>query len=137
MFGHPSLPERFWSKVVQTHGGCWVWVGAIDTSGYGIAWNGRRIMGAHRLAYEMLVGAVPDGLVLDHRVCDLPCCVNPAHMEPATHRANIIRGTAPTADNARKTHCKRGHELTADNVYRRQDGRRECCACTGRRASPG
>lgn len=134
MFAAPVLPERFWSKVVRTSSGCWVWVGALDTSGYGIAWNGARTMGAHRMAYEAMVGPVPDGLVLDHETCDLPCCVNPAHLVPKTQRANILRGSAPTASNASKTHCKRGHELTPENTRDHGRGCRECRTCERERA---
>ncbi len=134
MFAAPCLPERFWQKVVKTADGCWVWVGALDTNGYGLIWNGERVVGAHRLAYEVMVGPVPEGLVLDHEVCSLPCCVNPAHLVPKTNKANILRGDGPPARNARKTHCPRGHELVEGNLYDHGRGARDCRRCAIDRA---
>lgn len=131
MFGAPCLPESFWQKVVKQADGCWVWVGALDTNGYGIAWDKsvKRTKGAHRFAYERMVGAIPDGLVLDHETCDLPCCVNPAHLVPKTQAANILRGKGAAAQNARRSHCRSGHELTPENTRDHGRGCRECRTC--------
>ena len=103
--------------------GCWLWTGYVSPSGYGVI--GDQL--AHRLFYESLVGVVPDGLELDH-LCRVTCCVNPSHLEPVTHRENMLRGISPTAQNAVKTHCNRGHELVGANL-RLQDGKRSCKAC--------
>lgn len=95
---HPvSFEERFWSKVVRDDDGlkCWPWL-ASTVHGYGqINRDGRPRM-AHRVAYELLVGPIPEGLDLDH-LCRTHCCVNPAHLEPVTRgenvrRSNIYRG---------------------------------------------
>jgi hypothetical protein len=83
---------------------------------------------AHRLAYQLLVGPIPEGLVIDH-LCRNPPCQNPAHMECVTHRENTLRGASPHAMNARKTHCKRGHEFTFQNTYVDAKGCRSCLAC--------
>lgn len=73
--------------------GCWVWLGPFNRNGYGRAWfEGAREM-VHRLVYRLLVGPIPDGLVLDH-LCRERCCANPAHMEPVTVRENTLRGEA-------------------------------------------
>lgn len=93
-----EFADRFWSNVNKAgsnaHPGCWIWL-ASKTKGYGAL--GRRIDGrnvtlqAHRVAYELAVGAIPDGLVLDH-LCRNPSCVNPAHLEPVTNAENLRRG---------------------------------------------
>lgn len=106
---------------------CWLWQGVVTNAGYGHVWaKGRRIL-AHRVFYERHVGAIPLGMELDH-LCRVRRCVNPAHLEPVTTRENILRGSAPTAANARKTHCKRGHPLSGDNLYLNR-GRRICVTC--------
>ncbi len=106
-------------------GPCWLWTGSIDADGYGCY---LRDHSAHRFAWEIANGPVPDGLVIDH-LCRVRHCVNPAHMEPVTNAENILRGECPPAVNARKTHCPRGHEFTTENTYVYPDGRRECREC--------
>jgi len=73
---------------------------------------------AHRWAYETCVGSINDGLQIDH-LCRVRECVNPDHLQPVTHAENMRR--------ARRTHCRRGHELTPENVY----WVRACKACYG------
>ncbi|MDP8961530.1 MAG: HNH endonuclease [Actinomycetota bacterium] len=82
--------ERFWEKV-DFEGLCWEWLGGKDTWGYGTFTDEeRRSIGAHRWAYQALVGPIPDGLTLDHLCCN-PSCVNPAHLEPVTASENLSR----------------------------------------------
>lgn len=109
-----TWPERFWAKVEKTET-CWIWLGRKTHDGYGTVWFDGRQHVVHRIAYEMHAGPIPDGLQIDH-VCRNRSCVNPAHMEPVTQRENIRRGVSPAGLNARKTHCKRGHEFTPDNT---------------------
>lgn len=106
---------------------CWEWAGQRDRRGYGRFDFRSEHAQAHRLVYELFVGPVPHGLVLDH-LCRNPPCVNPDHLEPVDNRENILRGTAPTALNAVKTECKWGHPLEGDNLLLRPDGR-ECRTC--------
>jgi hypothetical protein len=82
---------------------------------------------SHRVVYEALVGPIPEEAVIDH-LCRVRNCVNPDHLEPTTTKVNILRGTTPSADNARKTHCKQGHAFDSKNtaVY---DGHRMCRVC--------
>jgi hypothetical protein len=94
---------------------CWEWGGERNENGYGRTHRGGRYIGAHRAVYELLVGPIPEGLVLDH-LCRNPPCVNPAHLEPVTNKTNILRGVGVGAVNAQKTHCIRGHEFTPENI---------------------
>lgn len=108
-------------------GRCWEWDNP-DGNGYGsLVIEGKRVM-AHRLAYELHVGPIPDGLSLDH-LCRNRRCVNPAHLEPVTHRENVARGEAPTARVVRSNVCMKGHELTAENTIIRKGGGRRCRRC--------
>lgn len=97
-----AASARFWSKVDKDHGkpldlrdlstGCWEWV-AGTSWGYGqFSLQGGNIQ-AHRYAYELLVGPIPEGLDIDH-LCMCRRCVNPAHLEPVTRGENNVRGTA-------------------------------------------
>jgi len=70
---------------------CWVWRRKI-THGYGYITINRHSHRAHKFFWEQVNGPVPDGLVLDHAVCQNRACVNPDHLEPVTHAVNIQRG---------------------------------------------
>jgi len=117
--------ERFWSKVEKTNG-CWNWV-AGTSNGYGIFWFNKTYVGAHRISYQLKYGIIPNDKVLDH-LCRNPLCVNPDHLELVTDKENVLRGAGPCAQNARKTHCKRGHEFTLENTYYDKIGR-HCKNC--------
>jgi hypothetical protein len=80
---------RFWSYVTKTEG-CWEWKGAKDGDGYGHLGVAGSVVGAHRYAYELLVGPIPEGLHLDHLCRNRPC-VNPDHLEPVTQAVNVGR----------------------------------------------
>lgn len=107
--------------------GCWDWVGAVHTNGYGLFWNNKKLRRAHRVFYEMTRGPIPKGLVIDH-LCRNKLCVNPDHLEAVTQKENLSRGGGPIPAYARRTHCHRGHALTPDNRYR-SDPSRRCRAC--------
>jgi hypothetical protein len=126
-----DVEDRFWSKVVMVEN-CWEWLGNYYPNGYGQISIGKRKMMAHRMAYQLRVGPIPDGLTLDH-LCRNPKCVNPSHLEPVTMRENTLRGTSPSAECAKKDSCKHGHPLSGDNLVVRKgrSGRpwRACRAC--------
>lgn len=108
--------------------GCWEWKGSRLKGGYAHAHRPHRRILAHRFAYELLVGPIPQGLHLDH-LCRNRACVNPAHLEPVSARENILRGTSMCAANAKKTHCKRGHPYDEKNTYINPNGARSCRVC--------
>lgn len=115
-----TLPARFWAKVDKTET-CWIWTAAVDR-GYGkFRWHGS-MSAAHRVAYEVLVGPIPDGFTLDHVAerCGSKLCVNPDHLEPVTRGDNVRRYYALV------THCGRGHPLAVVNHKRGVRGCRVC-----------
>lgn len=167
-----ALPaKRFWAKTriavdcpchlcattEEASAKCIVWTATYTGGGYGAFWNGTRLVRAHRFAYELLVGPIPEGLALDH-LCRVRRCVAPAHLEAVTQRENIRRGLlfiprkgvrggtrkgAHRGPRPAMTHCPLGHELTPENTYvgpatsDHPYGRRRCRTCknAGKRAS--
>lgn len=122
--------QRFFGHV-QRNGACWRWHGLKDRAGYGRFNVGSRKVAAHRFAYEMFLGAIPVGLVLDH-LCRVHDCVNPFHLEPVTNAENIRRGITGMR-LAAITHCPSGHPYDETNTlaYR---GKRYCRACVHQRS---
>lgn len=128
------LAEKFWPKVqVGGPAECWKWMGARTKNGYGYFHvDRRRRHGAHRIAYELMVGPISESLTIDH-LCRNRSCVNPEHLEPIPLRENILRGSGFSARNAKKTHCKWGHRFDDINTYLDRNGWRMCKICRQRR----
>lgn len=123
--------RRFWAKFTVDDNGCWIWTGAIVANGYGSFGMNNGSQLAHRVAYELLVGPIPDGMEMDH-LCRVRRCVNPEHLEPVTKYENYKRGDAPgilVGWNARKTHCKNGHEYVEGSYSVNEKGWRRCLIC--------
>lgn len=104
--------------------GCIEFTGSRNQQGYGKLGTAKGCPDrcAHRAAYILVRGPIPDGLELDH-TCENPPCVNPAHLDPVTVQEHARRGVA------RRTHCKKGHELTPGNTFHRPEGGRRCRIC--------
>jgi HNH endonuclease len=133
-----SLEERFWARVQQAGDDeCWPWTGMRSRGGYGLIYLSKnpnrtnRCGVAHRVAWELLRGPIPDGLQIDH-LCRVRHCVNPAHLEPVTSRENMLRGV-PFRTRRLTTHCPAGHEYTEANIYVGRDGARSCRDCWPRK----
>lgn len=102
--------NRFWSKVVKdTPNECWLWRAARSKAGYGLFWLGGARW-AHRVSYEFAHGPIPSGLDVRHK-CDIPNCVNPAHLELGTQ-----------ADNNQDMVLRRRHKGVARAVLAAQFG---------------
>ena len=132
-----SAYQRFFEKVVKTDEGCWIWTGSTR-GGYGTFWLHGTMISAHRYSYELTFGPVDKDKVFHHH-CRTALCVNPHHLEVVEsygqhsvkhHPESIV------AQNKNKTHCKRGHKLSKNNVRVRADGTRQCKTCEKQYISP-
>lgn len=83
------VAERFWEKVDKS-GDCWIWTACKQQFGYGkfVVHKGDSPRTAHRLAYEMEIGQIPEGMQVLHR-CDNPSCVKPDHLFTGTQLDNM------------------------------------------------
>jgi hypothetical protein len=131
--------ERYWAFVeVAGPDDCWPWKGSLNPDGYGrfTAAPGQRPKqsAAHRFGYEFQRGPIPRGLVIDH-LCRNKRCQNAAHLEPVTHRENVLRGIGPTAMKARQDRCVNGHPYEPANFYTSKTGFRICRTCHTKRVN--
>jgi hypothetical protein len=132
-----STRERLERRVQVAANGCHIFDGYALNSGYATLYDGRtktkRLV--HRIAYELYVGPIPDGMQIDHvaaRGCTSKLCVNPAHLEAVTPLENTRRALGDV------THCVNGHEFTPANtrIVTRPDGQRRACRrCDADRAA--
>ena len=122
-----TFEDTFVKSFTVEEDGCWLWHGWMRPDGWGqlTGPNGKTV-GAHRAAWMIAVGPIPEGLAIDH-LCNVRACVNPDHMELVTKGENTRRARG-WAWQERKTHCPQGHEYTPENTMI-DDGRRKCRTC--------
>jgi len=84
--------------------GCWLWTGACVDSGYGVIRYGKSLR-AHRVSWQIHNGPIPEGMGVLHR-CDVPCCVNPAHLFLGTDGDNV-------RDRDKKNRQARGERISS------------------------
>jgi hypothetical protein len=111
---------------VDPETGCHLWTGYIGTYGYGLievpgyrAVGSRRILAAHRVMWEMAHGFTDAEHV--HHKCENPPCVNPAHLQPMTHKEN----NRLAYSTYREGTCERGHT----DIRTSKSGRHYCRTC--------
>lgn len=129
----PRFEDKF---AVDESTDCWLWgiEHSMTVEGYGQFWLDGAMRKAHRVAYEALVGPIPEGLELDHvkeRGCQGPSCVNPAHMEPVTQAENVRRRGATLGSTWAGGLCRKQlHDITnPQNVASNSAGKRTCRLC--------
>ena len=134
-----TVGEPFWARAAKTDG-CWDWTAARGSNGYGQSWYEGRAQPAHRVAWTLTYGPIPDGLWVLHH-CDNRLCVRPEHLFLGDNRANQLDAlrkgrqvtqthrAAMIAAHVVKTHCKRGHPLSGENLRITSANRRVCLTC--------
>jgi hypothetical protein len=120
---------RFWSRV-RKGDDCWEWLGRTSTNGYGAVWADKRDRRAHRVAWELVNGPIPDGLYVCHH-CDNKRCVRPDHLFIGTATDNMQDALRKGRNPFRNlTHCPRGHPYDEHNTYTKPlSGWRQCRIC--------
>jgi hypothetical protein len=107
-----------------------LWLGC-QSGPYGQIRVAGQLYWAHRMAYELAYGPIPEGLQVDHvkaKGCISTLCVAPDHLEAVTQAENMRRGNCPSAVNARKTCCPQGHPYDCTSPQ----GKRSCRRCKRR-----
>ena len=105
-----TAEERFLAFVQKQENGCWFWTGSTDSDGYGYFSLSptQKAVSAHRSAWILFKGVIPEGQCVLHS-CDTPPCVNPNHLFLGTHKENI-------ADKVAKGRITRTAKLTEAQV---------------------
>ena len=138
----PTAEERFLSFFEKKRDDeCWPWIKTIDNHGYGQFSIKHKNYRAHRIAYEMFVGKIPEGLVIDHdchnrdksckdvNLCQHRRCVNPNHLIPRTLGDNSRHGNSPTMIAHNNGTCVNGHP-NSSMYYRKSNGKAvQCLDC--------
>lgn len=89
--------DRFLAKT-ERRGACLIWTAATFARGYGAFKVDGETRRAHRFAYELEYGEIPEGAVLDHS-CGARLCVEPTHLRPVSNRENVQYRTGLNRNN--------------------------------------
>jgi hypothetical protein len=166
LYGDPLHSERpteaeiragriafFWANVDRRGDDeCWPWKRKLTRLGYGQMRGFTKAIGAHRFAYELLVGPIPEGMQIDHMchnqvkdtcadtaACPHRRCCNPRHLDAVPGTVNRKRGRTERPGNGSwqtaKTHCPHGHEYTEANTYVGPKNDRQCRTCKRERTA--
>jgi hypothetical protein len=126
-----TLADRFARRLKENEDGCLEFQGCLAPNGYGQIWAFGRVMGAHRAMWTLILGPVPDGLLVLHR-CDNRKCCNVEHLFLGTAADNTADMLAKGRHSSQsKTHCINGHALEGDNVlvHPSRPSTRRCQIC--------
>jgi|MudIll2142460700_1097286.scaffolds.fasta_scaffold51418_5 hypothetical protein len=126
-----DFATKLYSKILLPDhpGECWGWMGADDGKGYGRFHINGTTLKAHSASYEHFYGEnIPKGMFIDHR-CRNRGCVKPDHLRIVTPKQNSTENANGfCAENAKKTHCPKGHRLSGENLVIAH-GARSCREC--------
>jgi hypothetical protein len=126
---HGTVEERLRRQSeLNAETGCIEWTGRVGHKGYAQIRVGDRRPVAHRVAWELERGPIPEGMVIDH-LCRNRRCINVDHLEVVTPQENTLRGNTRAAYFVGRETCEHGHPWTPENTYKRKAGGRECKAC--------
>jgi hypothetical protein len=115
-------PIRFWLKVNITSDH-WIWEAAKSRAGYGYVWDNGRTVSAHRVAWEMSHGPIPEGMHLHHK-CGVPLCFRPDHLVTVSASEHVYVHRPESIFQ-----CLRGHPYDQGNTYITTSGTKACRAC--------
>ena len=98
---HEDMIKNLWANTVPpiSDNDCWLWKLALNSAGYGYIGVGKERIGVHRFSYTLLIGAIPEGFVLDH-ICHVKHCINPKHLRLATQTENLINSFKTRANKS-------------------------------------
>ena len=140
-----KLYEKLVSRMRVDENGCWIWTGPYwkkrkwpqNRYGYLTVWDGEKVrtLGTHRAMLIAIHGPLRPDQCACHR-CDVPLCINPAHLFIGSMRDNIHDSRSKNRHHeGKKEFCHKGHPLFGDNLYLGKQGggktgiRRVCKTC--------